>query len=586
MLDELFVARDPGFVDAFRLFHSPNLLQTFVARWKQTPGDWAREQVGVYFDRPLDAPGHEVVVKRLFKHYEEKADDEAVAWCMVGFDRLVRRVRKRVQRYDWQTRQAWVEETLVAPRNRTQQESDATTRRVQNPFTGRSFEAHVPAVRNRRGHRLFSYATRHYLRRRAWRYFRRLGYMQPQRYVPGVAHALRRYTDEDFAVGENIIDNWALMHACYGKHPALTFSTAYCRLEEGHTLSELTPAPYHLALWQQTEAFDVLVGLVGDARSSLVRLWAIEMIKAHHDALVASLSPERLIPLFSHADTRVQQFAAQAFGRLDGLGLLRIETWLKLLDGSDLTALTLICEAMQKHVSPDRLDNEQLLSLACARPVPVARLGLDLLKARHGERPFALPQLARLSEMRCAALSGEAAAWVLGMLGEPSAYDLELASAFFDSPRRAAREAAMAWLDDKSPAWNDPRLWARLIETPYDDQRLELIRKLEERRRLPGTETDQLAHVWLSVVLGVHRGGRHKPDAVRQITRAILEEPRRAEALMPVLALAVRSIRGPERRAGLAAVAELAECVPEAATVIQHVIPELSLPALAVGGGA
>ncbi|MFK7788151.1 MAG: hypothetical protein AB8C95_01490 [Phycisphaeraceae bacterium] len=585
-LDELFAARDGGFVDALRRFSSPKKLESFVEKWKKTPGDWARGQVAVYFDRPLNAPGHEVVVKRLFKHYEELQDDEAVAWCMVAFDRLVRRTRRRSHRYDWQTRQAWIEETLHSPINRTHQEADAKTRQVRNPFTGEMIGAPVRAIRNKPGNRLFSYATRHYLRRRAWRYFRRLGFSQPERYVPALAHALTQYTDDDFTAGENILDNWALMHACFGQHPGLTFTNAYCHLETGQSLSELTPAPYHPEHWQQTEAFDVLMGLLVDARSSLVRLWALEMIKAHHDVLIPSLTPERLIPLFEHPDTRVQGFAGEAFDRLDGLGSLRVEVWLKLLEGTNVAVLSLICESMQKHVSPQRLSNEQLTTLACSRPVPVARMGFELFKARHEERAYPDRELVKLADMQCAAVAGDTAAWVLGLQQEPSDYDLELVSAFFDSSQRTAREAAMVWLDDASQGWNDPRLWARLIETPYDDQRLGVVEKLETRKRMPGTETDKLSHVWLSVVLGVHRGGRRKPDAIRQITRAILEDASKAERLLPVLALAVRSIRGPERRAGLSAIAMLAEHLPELVELVRVTIPELGLLELVAEGGA
>lgn len=43
--------------------------------------------------------------------------------------------------------------------------------------------------------RLFSLATRRYLRRRAWRYFRTLGRQHPEWYVPAMTEALVRYDD-------------------------------------------------------------------------------------------------------------------------------------------------------------------------------------------------------------------------------------------------------------------------------------------------------------------------------------------------------------------------------------------------------
>ena len=52
----------------------------------------------------------------------------------------------------------------------------------------------------------------------------------------------------------------------------------------------------------------------------------------------------------------------------------------------------------------------------------------------------------------------------------------------------------------------------------------------------------------LTVLLGVHRGGRAKLKSLRQISEAIAEQLDRADRLMPVLAVAIRSVlaaRGP-----------------------------------------
>ena len=50
---------------------------------------------------------------------------------------------------------------------------------------------------------------------------------------------------------------------------------------------------------------------------------------------------------------------------------------------------------------------------------------------------------------------------------------------------------------------------------------------------------------------------------MRQIAEAIAAEPTRAPALLPVLAVAIRSVRGPEMRAGLASVMTLLAQRPE-----------------------
>ena len=61
----------------------------------------------------------------------------------------------------------------------------------------------------------FSRLTRAYLRRRAWRYFRFLGFKDPARYGRAIRSALALYKDEHLTKSENLLDAWGLMHALY-----------------------------------------------------------------------------------------------------------------------------------------------------------------------------------------------------------------------------------------------------------------------------------------------------------------------------------------------------------------------------------
>src|SRR5262249_21982041 len=93
--------------------------------------------------------------------------------------------------------------------------------------------------------RLFSLHTRNYLRRRTWRYLRRLGKERPERYVPALAEALKQYTDEDTADGLALLDNWGLVHILFHHCPALVAKSNGWTLSLDHTLSELAPAPIY-----------------------------------------------------------------------------------------------------------------------------------------------------------------------------------------------------------------------------------------------------------------------------------------------------------------------------------------------------
>src|SRR5690242_12830918 len=112
---------------------------------------------------------------------------------------------------------------------------------------------------------------------------------------------------------------------------------------------------------------------------------------------------------------------------------------------------------------------------------------------------------------------------------------MEDVSPFFDSLNAQVRRGAWDWLTLQSPGYDDAELWSRLLETPYDDLRLRLVAELNKRTRHtdgpPALRRQDLSTVWTTVLLGVHRGGRAKLTALRQISRAIAEQPDRAERL-------------------------------------------------------
>src|SRR5207244_12601606 len=121
-------------------------------------------------------------------------------------------------------------------------------------------------------------------------------------------------------------------------------------------------------------------------------------------------------------------------------------------------------------------------------------------------------------------------------------YVVEQVSRFFDSLVAEARGAAWTWLTPDSPGYHDPALWSRLTESPYDDVRQRVVADLEKRPHLPGAAAQNIDLIWTSVLLGIHRGGRYKLAALRQISNEIRLDPPRAEKLLPVLAVAIRSV--------------------------------------------
>jgi hypothetical protein len=578
LVDESFATEDDQFIDRVRKHTGLKFLAALADRWKKDPRPWARRQIIKYLALPLDRAGQHPVVKRLFKQAEGSSDHELMAAFLVAFDRLVRRQRRMRYRYDFDTRQSWQEEELFAPRDQIL--ARAKDRAARNPRTGEPMT--VPGeLRVPKHGRLFSYRTRRYLRRRAWRYFRRMGFQRPAEYPRAVAEALALYRDDDTARGENILDNWSLMHIAFGRSPVLQFKRTSVDLKDDRTLGDLSAAPRFEQLWKRPGSEAVLLNLVTQADSRLVRVWAIQLLKRDHESTLQSITAQQLLTLLNHANEEVQQFGAGLLENLSGLDNWPIATWLELLETRSVTALASICLAMNQRVKPERLSLEQCVTLACARAAPVAGLGLSWLRGRPVTNPGDRATIGRLAGAQCESIGAKAAEYALSIVGSTQAYRMEEGSPFFDSRNAQVRRGAWEWLTPTSRGYDDAALWSRLLETPYDDVRMRLVEELNKRTREVARPTalwrQDLSIVWTTVLLGVHRGGRAKLKALRQISQAIAEQPERAEALLPTLAVAIRSVRPPEARAGLSAILSAVAARPELETMLARCIPELRL---------
>ena len=574
LLDECFAAADDRFLSEWIKFRSPEIIAAYVQQWVADSRPWARQQMINYLAMDLNFPGHELFVKRAYRHFESVRDHEMLGHFMVTFDRLVRRSRIAVPRWDRSTRELIQDEHLFARPNKTVMPETGRTGTYGTGKHQRTFP--LPDIRNKPKNRLFRHRTRNFLRRRVWRYFRWLSYKNPTEYLAAISRALCIYTDAEFKLGENIIDNWSLMHACYFHSDALKFTAAHTNLAAGQSLATLSAAPYRAEIWQTAEAATLLIHLIGNAHSSLVRVWAMELLRRDHQQAISQIDMKILVSLLKHSDARVQEFASQLFRDHQGLASMTVSAWLEILEQSDRSLLPVICEAMTKHVASARLENAQLLLMANAEPVPVAALGLRMLQERHQQRKLSPAELVQLSRAQCAATAGELTTWTLKQLNSAENYTVDSVIEFFDSLVEPMREAAMTWLEDSSSRGHDDSvLWSRLIETPFDDVRLRLVDSLQRRTTQPNTDVNSLNHLWCSVLLGVHRGGRAKLKAMQQIQAAILRDSRQAEKLLPVLSVAARSLRAPERRGAIAALASLKSGNPELEAAIRLHLPEL-----------
>jgi hypothetical protein len=105
------------------------------------------------------------------------------------------------------------------------------------------------------------------------------------------------YEDADLKRGEDLLESWGLINACFRGSPVLRFTAHGVRVQPGRRLSELSAAPYRAPVWREESAVEALLGLVLKARSRCVRVWAIQMLEREHAARLSRLAPERLVAL-------------------------------------------------------------------------------------------------------------------------------------------------------------------------------------------------------------------------------------------------------------------------------------------------
>jgi hypothetical protein len=632
VLEEMLERGDPAFVDALRSFDDAETLASFGARWYADKRPASRRLLLDYLDRPLNAFRHEPLVKRLFKLAEAAGDDEAMARFLVLFDRSIRREESRRARFEsrtcatqaeaqalvarwkslefddvssWQDAKSrvhvmghWSEPIIRAPLGTAMPRDD---RKYRNPRTGEQISgigtrlgawlrkslggAPVPARARKRIDRLrlFSMATRQYLRRRAWRYFRRLGVSNPKRYVAAISRALVRYTDEDVANGLALIDNWGLMHVLFRRSPVLVAQPAGWTPAAGRVLNELVPAPIYERLWEQSPraVVDVLIG----ASSRPVRQWAILMVR-RQEAARAAIRIDEVLRLLSHQDPDVVAFAAELVREAKGLEALGVERWLELLETIRPEALEVVVDLMRRHVDCEQLSLDQVVGLSGSRPLPVARLGLEWLRTRVPRDPAEVRALLSLTEAECEPLRAEIVRLVRQQLTAKSHFESSWLLEFVDSGHADVRAQGTAWFRAEPRARDDVTILRCLLESPHDDVRLFVISELESRvagrdidriASLGASDSEALRLLCASVLLNIHRGSRAKPRVASQVAGWIERRPEDCESLLPLLAAALRSARGPERRAGLAAVAELVARRPQTVSVVNATIPELRL---------
>ena len=546
LVEEYFKNADERFVEELlRMRTQGATLKKLAEPWLADQRPWARRALLAYIDDGCDRPDHKALVKQLFKRAEAAGDDELMAHFLVAFDAIGRRLLVKPSKYS--------------------QEQDL---RYDPAVPERLVEKGKVVVASPQ----FSRATRRYLARRAYRYFRHMAYRDLARYGRALRIAMPLYRDEALGTAARLLDAWGLMHALYRYSPVIRRGPRGVTLTRGKGLGELAPAPHFPAAW--LNVFDDLVAMLVAAQSRTVRNWTIAWLRQHYATQLATLDFAKLKSFVTSEYDELQQLGAHLLRSVKGLETLPMSEWLELLAIENLDVLPIVCEVVEKYVTPSRLTLEQCVQLACAKTAPVAKLGLQWAKGKRVQTADDLVLIAKLAKAGVATVRSEGTAWATETIKTHPQAKPEHLRDLCDAPHADAREHALAAVAQKQEL-APPSLWFALTESPYDDVRKVVIANALKWRDAAPKAT--LQHVWTTATLAIHRGSVVKRRVPRAIAERIAKYPEEAPQLLPILRLALRSVRPPERATAIAALARAVHANAELRALANELIPELTV---------
>ncbi|MCA9605520.1 MAG: hypothetical protein KC619_07985 [Myxococcales bacterium] len=564
LLEEHFEDGDDRFLEAVFACTADRKLDALGARWVADPRPWARRMLLAYVDDGCDRGRHRTLVRRILRLAEQRQDDELMAHLFRAFDAMDRHEVRVVDRWSWQDRETHKVAVRMKVRPHPRR---ATTREHYELLRAAPREG---GWRVRSPH--FSAHTRAYLRRRTFRWLRKMAFREPERFFEAALRTMSLYSDADVEKPEHVVDVTSLTSLLYYGSDVLRRTGRSLRIARGRQLLELSPAPLNPDAWRgRTEP---LLRLLFRSDCLYVRRFLVRWLEREEPDALAALSAAQLKPLLMSPHGDVQVFAASLVDGAKGFGTFRISDWMDLLELDNLEVLPTICALVEKHVSADRLSLEQLVRLASLSAAPTAELGLRWLKARAIRTAEELATVMPVADAEAAHVREEAVAWLLALV-EGELGTAEHVRMLVDARHEEVRNAALALMTEGSRFADDPALWLALSESPYPEITQFLVRHLEARMAV--LPKGRVAHVWATTLLSPYRGSRAKRTALRQIADRVIAEPDRAGELLPILRVALRSVREAERRPALAAVSRAAFAAPSLLDEIGRYIPELDL---------
>ena len=636
--EEAYEQGSPAFVEYVRQVQDPEFLEIVSRLWITDRREHTRGLLSLYLDQPLNAFRHELLVKRLFKQAEAAGDDQVLAWLAPALDRCIdrrtqfsRRSRRdivssqeeaqelakklldtgAITTKSWQIGpdqylviSRWSELGFAVPHGTRMPGISPRSAFVLDASEKRYVRIPLPEWAVRIGlasklqpgvslphpgefserlarFRLFSVATRQYLRRRLWRYFEQLGENDGKRYVEAASQALIRYRDEDLYLAR-VLDRWILVHILFGSHPAMSSrSNGWIKsIEAIHPHFDPRPAfPEH---W--VDASDWLFWIAENARSYLVSKWAIALLRRNPQSWRSSLRLEMIEGLITHPDPLVSEFGASCLAELPDIDEIELSRWRVLLNGaSNSTVSERISAQIEARTKSETLSTRQAVELALMFPEHLARHGLHLLQQREIS-VNELPEVLSVAHTDSDEIRPEALEWLKVLLGRTPGLEPDWVCDWILSSHAETRALGLSYFLASAEAHLDPRNWDQIVSGASSELwpgLIDLLARNLTRRNGAGSELvaelplSALFPLWSNEITMVPGRSYCQEQVVAQVRRRLESHPDEAELLAELLATAFGSSFERVARAAVAGLARICSLRPDLQAVVEQSIPEL-----------
>ena len=472
-------------VHVIRRLQDPHWLKRLGELWIADRRSEVRQLLVGYLRAPLNSPGHEVLIRTLLRQAEQQQDDQVMGLLLVAFDRTIRRTCLPVD--------SGPGDVAAAAGERPDRQGSAACFRLRTPadttllrltavpaiegeLTVRIETSETNRTEGRSGRFLFSVATRRFLQRRLWRYFRRLATVDSVRYLDAVCHLLREYRDTDTPDGTGLLDCHGLIHVLFGESEVVQATKSGWQLSPERRLAELHATPPYRALWAGGP--ERLWKLAGNANSRVIRQWAIQLLQVDHEDYLRTVACSEVLQLLVVDDVSCRRWALQlmAFGqRWPQLSAVQWRELLVRLSPECADELIAVMETLLCSSPPMGVVTALLHS-----PWPRHQ---ELVFQRLSERAILTPdfilQVLTDAGPEGGALPALVSRWIESQPDEAVVVTAERVLPLLEHMHWSVRMTGMRLLERVPCLWSDPEVTRRIAGTRFQDVRHWLVRQFE-----------------------------------------------------------------------------------------------------------